>query len=315
MDKNILHKYFDGTITEDELRNVHRWIDLAPENRDEFLRERKMYDLLTLLPGIEREKASVAPIRRRRLFFELMKAAAVALLVLGGVYAYGLLTKEEVETKEIAMQSVSVPAGQRINIVLSDGTNVWLNARTKLKYPALFDGKERRLELDGEAFFDVVADVDKPFVVTTSKGEVEAVGTEFNVRAYNNSEGFETTLMSGKVSVSLAGNPAAKTSLAPSQKTVLTDGALIVEQVDDFTRYRWREGLICFKNDYFAEIMKELENCYDVEIVINNKRIKSHLYTGKFRYVDGVDYALKVLQKDINFRFRRDNNQSIIYIE
>lgn len=99
------------------------------------------------------------------------------------------------------MQSIYVPTGQRVNITLSDGTNVWLNARTKIVYPAVFDKSVRQVAVDGEAYFDVAKDKKRPFIVETGKCNMEVLGTKFNVEGYSDKDDFEVTLMEGSVRV------------------------------------------------------------------------------------------------------------------
>ena len=113
------------------------------------------------------------------------------------------------------MNTIKVPAGQRANLTLPDGTNVWLNARSEMRYPAVFTGNKREITLDGEAYFEVTHNEDKPFVVQTNKCNVEVLGTKFNVEAYSDSEDFCTSLMEGSVRVSDKGNPSESLVLAP----------------------------------------------------------------------------------------------------
>nr|WP_286083552.1 FecR family protein [Parabacteroides goldsteinii] len=108
----------------------------------------------------------------------------------------------QTEQTPIALQTITVPAGQRINITLADGTNVWLNARTTIQYPITFNEKERLVKLDGEAYFDVTKDKSKPFIVQTNNYNVEVLGTKFDVDSYSETEIFETTLMEGSVRIS-----------------------------------------------------------------------------------------------------------------
>ncbi len=215
----------------------------------------------------------------------------------------------------MATNTISVPAGQRINMTLTDGTNVWLNARTSLTYPVKFSKKNRQVILDGEAYFEVAKDKTKPFIVQTNKYNVEVLGTKFDVNAYSETGEFETTLMSGSVRVASTSDPAQKLTLKPNNKVYLQDGELHVSVVDDFNPYRWKEGLICFKNESFTSIMKDFEKYYGLTIQVRNKEVLKYVYTGKFRQTDGIDYALRVLQKDIKFSYQRDDENQIIYIE
>ncbi|WP_370862627.1 FecR family protein [Parabacteroides faecis] len=242
----------------------------------------------------------------------MIKIAAVIAITLGGSYLYHQYSFEK---ELMATNTISVPAGQRINMTLTDGTNVWLNARTSLTYPVKFSKKNRQVILDGEAYFEVAKDKTKPFIVQTNKYNVEVLGTKFDVNAYSETGEFETTLMSGSVRVASTSDPAQKLTLKPNNKVYLQDGELHVSVVDDFNPYRWKEGLICFKNESFTSIMKDFEKYYGLTIQVRNKEVLKYVYTGKFRQTDGIDYALRVLQKDIKFSYQRDDENQIIYIE
>ncbi|WP_229058588.1 MULTISPECIES: FecR family protein [Parabacteroides] len=250
--------------------------------------------------------------RQSSLRTELIKIAAIIALTLGGSLVY-----QQMQTKQalIPLQTIAVPAGQRINITLPDGTNVWLNARTTIQYPVTFNSSERLVKLDGEAYFDVARNEKVPFIVQTPKYNVEVLGTQFDVESYSDTGKFETTLMEGCVKISSLTDKDESLMLTPNNKAYLYKGKLRVMPVDDYNPYRWREGLICFKNETFASIMKEFEKYYGINIHITNKQVQQYLYTGKFRQTDGVDYALRVLQKDIRFSYQRDDDKHIIYIK
>ena len=250
--------------------------------------------------------------RQSSLRTELIKIAAVVALTLGGSFIY-----QQMQTKQtsLALQTITVPAGQRINITLPDGTNVWLNARTTIQYPVSFNSNERLVKLDGEAYFDVARDEKKPFIVQTDKYNVEVLGTQFDVESYSDSEDFETALMEGSVRISSLTDTNESLMLTPNNKAYLHKGKLRIMPVDDYNPYRWKEGLICFKNETFASIMKDFEKYYGINIYITNQQVQKYLYTGKFRQTDGVDYALRVLQKDIKFNYDRDDDKHIIYIK
>jgi ferric-dicitrate binding protein FerR (iron transport regulator) len=311
MEKNTLYKFFEGSASLEEKKHIRQWMEASPENREIFLKERRFFDTATLLAETvpTARKAKASPLRAW--IREGLKAAAIAALAWIGIYGY-----YRSETKgEVAMQTISVPAGQRVNLLLPDGTEVWLNARTKLRYPVSFNGKERAMELDGEAYFDVAKDEKRPFIVHTGKGSVTALGTSFNIEAYTSGNEFVTTLMHGSVKIIPKENPAGALVLTSDHKAVWADDSLRVEAIDDYTVYRWVEGLICFKNESIPAIMKEFEKYYGVRIHVKNRHVLPYSYTGKFRHTDGIDYALRVLQKDVNFRYVRDDENQIIYIE
>ena len=314
MNKDILYKFFEGNASFEEEAAVKQWMEESAENRLAFLKERKLFDAMLLLGNEEIIKNGKKrfSINLSSLRTELIKIAAVVAITLGGSYFY---YQSSLEKELMAMQTITVPAGQRINITLVDGTNVWLNARTTIQYPITFNEKERLVKLDGEAYFDVTKDKSKPFIVQTDNYNVEVLGTQFDVNAYSETGEFETTLMSGSVKVASASDSTQKITLKPNNKVYLQDGKLHVTAVDDYNPYRWKEGLICFKNETFTSIMKDFEKYYGLTIQVKNKNVFKYVYTGKFRQTDGIDYALRVLQKDIKFTYQRDDENQIIYIE
>ena len=314
MNKDILYKFFEGNASFEEEAAVKQWMEESAENRLAFLKERKLFDAMLLLGNEEIIKNGKKrfSINLSSLRTELIKIAAVVAITLGGSYFY---YQSSLEKELMAMQTITVPAGQRINITLVDGTNVWVNARTSLSYPVKFGKNNRQVVLDGEAYFDVTKDKSKPFIVQTDNYNVEVLGTKFDVNAYSETGEFETTLMSGSVKVASASDSTQKITLKPNNKVYLQDGKLHVTAVDDYNPYRWKEGLICFKNETFTSIMKDFEKYYGLTIQVKNKNVFKYVYTGKFRQTDGIDYALRVLQKDIKFTYQRDDENQIIYIE
>ena len=249
---------------------------------------------------------------RSSLGTELIKIVAAVAVTLGLSLLYQFVSDKN---GVVPMQSIYVPTGQRVNITLSDGTNVWLNARTKIVYPAVFDKSVRQVAVDGEAYFDVAKDKKRPFIVETGKCNMEVLGTKFNVEGYSDKDDFEVTLMEGSVRVASRIGLGDTLMLKPDSKACLQkDGRLKVIPVDDYNPYRWKEGLICFRNESFLSIMSDLEKYFGVSIVVENKNVLKYYFTGKFRQADGIDYALRVLQRDIRFKYERDDENQIIYI-
>ena len=172
MNKDILYKFFEGNASFEEEAAVKQWMEESAENRLAFLKERKLFDAMLLLGNEEIIKNGKKrfSINLSSLRTELIKIAAVIALTLGGSFIYRQMQTEQTP---IALQTITVPAGQRINITLVDGTNVWLNARTSLSYPVKFGKNNRQVVLDGEAYFDVTKDKSKPFIVQTDNYNVE----------------------------------------------------------------------------------------------------------------------------------------------
>ena len=250
---------------------------------------------------------------KRGVLTEWLKIAAAVIVTLSVSWvAFHTKTADE---QPLAMNTIRVPAGQTVNLTLSDGTNIWLNARTTLKYPSVFTGNRREIILDGEGYFDVAHDARKPFTVHAGGYDILALGTQFNVEAYSQENGFIGSLFDGSVRITSKADTSQTVVLLPNTMAQLHEGRLATETITDFSHYRWREGLISFRDIPFFDLMRKFEKCYGIKIVVQNNRVKNYAPTGKFRHADGIDYALRVLQRDFRFRFERDEENNTIYIK
>lgn len=314
MNKDILYRFFEGTASYEEEEQVKEWMETSPDNTREFFHERKMFDAMILLGNAKTEKHKKSIIHRPipAYFKEISKIAALVAITLGLSWLY---QQEKFENMAQSINIITVPAGQRVNLTLPDGTNIWLNSRSTLQYPALFSGNNREVKLDGEAYFDVKHNAKKPFIVSTKKYNVKVLGTKFNVDSYSNIGHFSTALIEGSVKIIDKKNTAKEILLSPDNKVFLQNGKLEISAISNYDDYRWKEGLICFKDIKFSELMVEFEKCYGFRILIKNKLVEDFECSGKFRQSDGIDYALRVLQNNIHFTFTRDDDSTIIYIK
>lgn len=313
MEKEILYKFFDGKASREEKEAIRIWLETSEENEQELFREREFFDAMVL----SGDTGKTTKEKKSRPFYltailEMVKLAAVlAIAITCGTYAY----KSEIKKIRQAMNTITVPAGQRVNLTLPDGTNVWLNACSEMKYPAAFTGDKREITLNGEAYFEVTHNADKPFIVQTNKCNIEVLGTKFNVEAYNDSKDFCTSLLEGSVKIVEREKPSDNLILTPNQQATLVNGHLSSEPIADFDLFRWKEGLICFRNMHFKELMTRFEKCYGIHIIIENTNLADYVCSGKFRISDGIDKALSILQKDAQYTFIRSKDDSAIYIK
>jgi ferric-dicitrate binding protein FerR (iron transport regulator) len=247
---------------------------------------------------------------------EWMKIAALVIFIFisfGWLYFHFETGKEKLDIP-VVMNTLTVPAGQTANLKLSDGTDIWLNSGTTLRYPVAFSDKKREVYLEGEAFFDVTQNKEQPFVVHTENHDVQVSGTQFNIEAYNR-DNFVTALLSGSVTVNSIDNPENALTLQPNTMAYLQGGKLVSENITDFSRFHWKEGLISIRDMSFVDLMAQFEKCYGIKIIVENKNVINHVYTGRFRRSDGIDYALRILQRDVRFTFKRDEENQIIIIK
>lgn len=319
MEKELLYRYFEGTAAPEEEAAIYRWLDASPENEEVFLHEREFFDAMILSGRINARmdinkdttkkpgKLSVHPFLR-----EVLKVAAVvAITITCGLYFY---VSERNELLSIE-NTITVPAGQRVNLKLPDGTSVWLNARSEMVYPAVFLGSRREVKLDGEAYFEVVHNEQSPFIVHTQKCDVEVLGTKFNVEAYSDSKEFSTSLMEGSVKITDKTGRSTPVTLIPDQEVLFENGRLLVSSITDYDQFRWREGLVCFKDVAFNELMKRFEKCYGIPIIVENTTLNDYSCSGKFYISDGLDNALRILQRNARYTFERNEDNSVVYIK
>ena len=202
---------------------------------------------------------------------------------------------------ELLYNEIVVPRGAEFQVELSDGTRVYLNADSRIRYPLVFR-KERRVEIEGEAYFEVTHKTDKRFVVSTSLGEVVVTGTEFNVRDYSEEYAVVTTLVEGSVNYT---SSADQVSLSPNQQVVhnaTTDSLRVASvNVEEFTG--WKTGNYIFRNKNLSEIAQDLERWYDVEISFQNDQLKELLFTGNLKKYQDLNRFLEILELTDELKF------------
>lgn len=309
MDRELLHKYFSGVATREEEKQISDWIEISEDNYKKYLRERKLWNILLLNSNDE----TVSLPRNNRKSLVVWKAAAIAAVVALIVSLSGIIQTSSDPAPGVHV--ISVPAGQRTQLILEDGTKVWLNARTILTYPASFAKNSRNVILDGEGYFEVNPDKDRPFIVQTENYNVNVLGTTINVYAYSNSTTpFELSLLSGKVSIEDNNRNQQDITLMPNEYVTEQEGVLLKNKITSVDRFRWKDGLICLDDEPFNRLMTKFSEYYDTKIVIKNETYNKYRCTGKFRMSDGIDYALRVLQRDVNFKYKRDEETHTITI-
>ena len=310
MDQQILHKYFRGETNEDEERRIIEWTENSPENRDRFLEERKFYDIALFMNAEEKAQPKKA---KTIMMVKWSMGIAASIIV---ILSCGLLWKEyQYSTIPLALQSVTVPPGQRAQITLADGTTVWLNAQSTLKYDKDFGLKNRDVQLDGEAYFEVAHDKKLPFYVNTDMNKIGVVGTRFNVCAYSGTDFFEAALVEGVIDIYEHNGVKPIVRMQPDEIFYAADGKYKRSRMrsDDFLR--WKEGLYCFDDTPLDDLLSRLEKYYNVKFIVKNKEVLNYKCTGKFKEQDGVEHVLRVIQKDNPFKYTVQEDGKTIIIE
>ena len=310
MDQTILHKYFAGVASRREEETILQWVEESEENRKAFNKERMLYDIALFTKEENDSKEKPKNVRTFSLLKWGTRIAASVLVIL----SCGLLINEYRYNQSAGVQTVTVPAGQRAQIVLADGTKVWLNAKSTLTYATSFGRKNRNVELDGEAYFEVAKNEKIPFFVNTEYNKIRVVGTCFNVSAYKGSNEFETTLVEGIVDVYNRSDDRVITRLVKDEFFTARGNSYQKKKLHSYEYLRWKEGLYCFDDTPFNYLLDRLEKYYSVEITVERPAILDYHCTGKFKENDGVEHILKVIQKDHPFSYTINENKDSIVI-
>lgn len=208
--------------------------------------------------------------------------------------------------------TITTPAGKLFQILLPDGSKVWLNAVSRLSYPVAFTGKNRSVTLSGEAYFEIAPDRQKPFYVQTAEATVHVLGTSFNVMAYTNEPQMRTTLLSGKIRLTPASqsagnagaagaNNAPAITLAPGQQATRTATGFEIHDTDAEEAIAWKNGYFQFDRARLPDIMRQLARWYDVEVIYEGQA-PGELFSGQIERTASIEQVLKVLAlKQVHF--------------
>ncbi|RYE58000.1 MAG: DUF4974 domain-containing protein [Sphingobacteriales bacterium] len=197
--------------------------------------------------------------------------------------------------------TLSTVNGQQYEVVLPDGSKIWLNAASTLTYPANFAKlNKRKVDLKGEAYFEVAKDKSRPFIVRTDRQEVEVLGTHFNVNSYGNEDAIKTTLLEGSVRVS---DSKLQKVLLPGQQSLLTGNSLRVSKADVDEVVAWKNGDFIFKNEEVSAILRQISRWYNVEIV-NSERSSKLRLSGTVSKSRNLSTVLKGLEVTGEIKFK-----------
>ena len=323
LNEDIIIRYLENRCSEEDFVLINEWMKESDENAGELFRMEEIYQLGKF--PFEEENLVVRAERRlgRRLEQENQKkqevfklrsvlryaAAIVGVMVLAAGLAYWFRNKAE----ELVVASAA--HGQVREMLLPDGTKVWLNQSSVLKYPRAFEGKERHVYLDGEAYFEVARNHEKPFMVKSPAMDVRVLGTSFNIKCRPDNSFAETTLIEGEVEVKDKSDKG-RITLLPGQKAVLNrvTGRMQVKQVDPKMEIVWHNDLIPFEKSSIFQIAAALERFYGVKIILSPDVDSTNTYSGVLKKKDNIESVLNSLRNSIPFNYKKvdDNNIFIL---
>ena len=289
MNQNLLLKYISGKASQREKEEVAAWIDADAANLKEFMSLRKSYDALVWQDADELKTGRDKLLSLRTFTMKAMRIAAIFVLAFGLSYILiQTLQKENVE-----MQTVYVPAGQRTQVTLADGTMVWVNGKSTLTFPSQ-------------------KDPEKQFIVSTAhQSAIKVLGTKFNVKAYRDSEEITTTLIEGKVHFEF-NNTAQKPqyiTMAPGQKLIYysQSGKTELYTTSGEGELAWKDGIIVFKQTSLQDALEILADRYDVEFIVRRNVPDDDLFSGTFTS-RSLEQILNYIEASSKIRWRYLNS-------
>jgi ferric-dicitrate binding protein FerR (iron transport regulator) len=327
---DILHTYFTAAGTG----------GAREEPGGDVLEERflKVIEKSEAVPLLPRRNNKIFYIHRRR-----MAAVAAIVIPLLGISLFLLRPEAKraaAETRKEQTGEVLSRAGVRTRLVLPDGTKVWLNASTRLRYAQLAGSATREVELEGEAFFDVAKDPQRPFIVHADSREIKVLGTEFTIKSYPQDPTIEATLLKGAIEITRKGNPnTPRVILKPNEKLVFNKHLSPVRPhtVDSMIRRSlmtppdiavnsiplnipdsekvetgWVYNKLVFNGDSFKELSEKMERWYNVRFVFKNTRLYNYHFGGSFTH-ETIQEALNALQLTADFTYKIKENEIELY--
>ena len=273
---------------------------------DNFAEMRKPKMALTsdedIAPGGNRATLTLADGRK----IDLSEMQSGIVIGNGGIlYEKGTEELVDLEVDDIIPLVLSTPKGGTYQITLADGTKVWLNAASTLQYPSRFDDRERVVQLQGEAYFSVTNDTDKPFRVVSHAQQIEVLGTEFNVAAYADDAEVKTTLVEGSVALQINAS-GERVFLAPNEQSVLRGATIRKQQVNVGPYIAWKDGNFYFHNTPLSEMMTQMSRWYDIDVVYE-KEIPNEMFNGTLSRNVSLRTVLDLLRiSEVKYRIEED---------
>ncbi len=320
--ESLFIQSFLGKTTPEEEKIIRCRLDESEENRKEYRAYKKLWDdskglmlsgLIDTDSALVRTKNQIPQFSRTIRWIPLIRQAAAVLLlsvVLSSVAYYFLSRQPHGEFNEVVYQEIKAAFGTQTRLTLADGTAVWLNSGSTLRFPLSFENAEtRQVDLKGEGYFEVTKNSEKPFIVLTDSLLVKVLGTSFNVNAYENEKQIEVALIEGKVELlkQLKGESVPILTLNTSEIADYdTDNNRIhLRKETGINRYTaWKEGKIGFFDDPVEKVVSRLENWYNVDIEIADNRLLAYHFTATFGQ-ESLDQVLKYLSisTPLNYKF------------
>jgi len=327
----LMARKLSGESTPEELRELQDLLSADPtagerskvldqfwSRRDDETNssvEENLRKVLTSLELPHTPPAEIVPMRRKRSW---LKVAAAVLILVGTGTALYLGRQKSVESAPLAsLMEKHNAKGTRSIIQLPDGSKIWLNADSKLRYPEVFKGRTREIYLNGEAFFDVARNPEHPFIIHLANGTVQVLGTSFNIRAYDNEPVVETSVATGRIAFIPRYRTPRKIQdtvyLAPDHKAsyTFTKEELTTSITSGKEDKAWTEGRLIFRSMTMEQIAIELERNFGKKVIFLDEDPKAFVFTGAFEN-NSLDEIMYYLTRTKNFSYKITNSELLI---
>jgi ferric-dicitrate binding protein FerR (iron transport regulator) len=306
--KRKIQNYFNGQLSDTEEAEIVKWLNLCEENRQYFftikdqldpqkinhpLLESSFNELKSkLLISQQFNSGILGQLKSFRLNFLRFAAIFLVALCTGFLLAYILIENKKQKSETVWFET-HVPRGEKSQLLLPDGSKVWLNSESKISYPSNFMDGNRQIKLKGEAYFEVAKSEGKSFTVNTNDYDIRVLGTKFNVMAYSDFGRTETSLIEGKIEIQKG---IETFSVIPGQKLIYTNNHFSIEETNTKQTSKWKDDIFDFDQITFKELIVRLERWYDVDIVIISPELNGILYSGIFKNEETIWQILSTLQ-------------------
>ena len=321
--KELIERYHQGRCNPEEQDAVEQWLESDdfemsyPEAADLTALQDKGWKKLSSRYDIAFPQGTARGVSKWNNYRSVLQLAACFLLLVGIAATYYLNTKApDSASSMLVYKTITTLKGQKLQVKLPDGTLVWLNSESILRFPESFKGKQRELEFSGEAYFDVARDPSKPFIIHTEKTKVQVLGTRFNVRALAIEKATSVVVEQGKVRFTgksdqqesiLTANRRGVFEHAGSSASVMTSGTVHTEKY-----IAWKNNELRLDNLTIEEIAQTLERWYNVDIKISRAALSKERYTGNF-HNPSLKQVLESMSFAVKFQYKQEAQTFTIY--
>lgn len=317
--KEKIRAYFNGQLTAKEEQQLFEWIKTDKENLLFFNAEKEKitpknihHELLESSLAELKMKLDLNDQFRsgRKVFLRFSRIAAIFILIVGLGFVFSMLqNNKNNDLEKIVWFETTAPRGDKSKIQLPDGTLVWLNSETTIRYPSNFANNNRQIELDGEAYFEVEKYQGESFLVKTKDYNIKVLGTKFNVMAYADFNRTQTDLIEGRIEIEKDGKTIEE--LSPGEEIIYQLNQFTIRETDTEKTVMWKENMFDFDQIAFSELVKRLERWYDVEIVVKGDTLPETIYSGVFKNEETIWQVLDILQVTMPFTYKHIDYRKI----